>query len=111
MADVDIRINDRPYRVGCAEGQEDRVRELAELYSAHVEAVSRDVGNVGEVRLLLLGALLLADEVMELRTELAVAHSATSRISTGTYEVERRASEAITRAAERLEKLAAQIGD
>ncbi|MDI7776299.1 cell division protein ZapA [Asticcacaulis sp. EMRT-3] len=107
MGEVTVRVNNKPYVVGCADGQEARVTELARVFNEHVEMVVSDVGAIGEVRLFLMGALLMIDEMQELRTQLAEAHSATARMNAGAHEMERKAAFAIADAAERLEKLLA----
>lgn len=65
MSSVTIMINGRGYRVGCADGQERRVQELAAMLDQRVEQVARREGQVGETRLLLLASLMLADELAE----------------------------------------------
>ena len=67
MATVTVEINGRPYAVGCADGQEERVRILARQFDGHVKSVAGDVGHVGDLRLFLMAALLLADELHEAR--------------------------------------------
>ena len=49
MATVTVEINGRPYGVGCADGQEERVRILAKQFDNHVRDVAADVGQVGAV--------------------------------------------------------------
>jgi len=67
MATVTVEINGRPYAVGCADGQEERVRILAKQFDTHVRQVAGDVGHVGDIRLFLMAALVLADELHEMR--------------------------------------------
>ena len=67
MATVTVEINGRPYAVGCADGQEERVRILAKQFDVHVRQVAGDVGHVGDIRLFLMAALVLADELHEVR--------------------------------------------
>jgi len=67
MATVTVEINGRPYAVGCADGQEERVRILARQFDSHVRQVAGDVGQVGDIRLFLMAGLLLADELHEAR--------------------------------------------
>lgn len=67
MATVTVEINGRPYAVGCADGQEERVRILAKQFDANVRQVAAEVGHVGDLRLFLMGALLLADELHEVK--------------------------------------------
>lgn len=70
MATVTVEINGRPYAVGCADGQEDRVRILGKQFDTSVRQVAGDVGHVGDVRLFLMAALMLADELHEARLAL-----------------------------------------
>lgn len=67
MATVTVEIHGRPYAVGCADGQEERVRILAKQFDTHVRQVAADVGHVGDIRLFLMAALVLADELHEVR--------------------------------------------
>lgn len=73
MATVTVEINGRPYAVGCADGQEERVRTLAGQFDGHVRQVAGEVGHVGDIRLFLMAGLLLADELYEIRTNGAAA--------------------------------------
>ena len=40
MATVTVEVNGRPYAVGCADGQEQRVQMLASLFDTHVRQVT-----------------------------------------------------------------------
>lgn len=71
MATVSVEVNGRPYSVGCADGQEERVRILAKQFDVQVRAVADDVGQVGDLRLFLMAALLLADQLHEARLGVA----------------------------------------
>ena len=62
MPQVSITINGRAYPVACDEGEEDRIRDLARLIDSKVAGFARQVGQAGEARLLVLAALVLADE-------------------------------------------------
>ena len=68
MATVTVEVNGRPYAVGCADGQEERVRALAGQFDDRVRSVAQNVGNVGDLRLFLMSALILADELHEARS-------------------------------------------
>jgi cell division protein ZapA len=69
MAQVTIEVNGRPYVVGCEDGQEPRLAMLAANVDAQVRQVARDVGSLGETRLILMGALVMADDIAVLRGE------------------------------------------
>ncbi|MFN4288426.1 MAG: cell division protein ZapA [Brevundimonas sp.] len=103
MATVTVQVNGRPYAVGCADGQEERVRALARMFDQQVAAVARDVGQVGDIRLFLMAALILADELHEAR------HGGQGEAPAPGTDFERRAALAIEDAAVRIERLAARL--
>lgn len=67
MAQVALVINGRSYRVACDDGQEERVRELGRRVDDTVTDLAGRVGQVGEMQLLVMASLLLADELEEAR--------------------------------------------
>ncbi|GAW40462.1 Cell division protein ZapA [Brevundimonas sp. SH203] len=107
MATVTVDVNGRPYAVGCADGQEERVRILAKQFDNRVRAVAQDVGQVGDLRLFLMSALILADELHEARlggakAPVAPAPAPTPVASDGV-------AEALNAVAARIEKIAQNI--
>ena len=110
MAEVQVRVNGRVYAVGCADGQEQHVQELAAVLDQQVAHVAREVGQLGESRLLLLGALLLADELAEARSQLARANGELAGAADERSRLESRAVAVIEQAAKTLEELAAKAG-
>jgi len=71
MAQVDIRVNDRVYRVSCDDGQEKRLHMLAGHIDGLIADLVADLGQIGEARLILLAALTACDELFEARGRLA----------------------------------------
>jgi cell division protein ZapA len=67
MGQVTLTLNGRAYRVGCGDGQEERLAALAAHVSGTLEEVLREFGQVGEARLFLLTSLLIADELLDAR--------------------------------------------
>jgi len=106
MAQVTLSVNGRPYVVGCEDGQEAHLTELARLFDVQVQQVSKDVGQLGETRLFLMAALLLADELSDLRGRLAGLQADHARLQSEAGSVEGRAVAALEAAARRIEKLA-----
>jgi cell division protein ZapA len=100
-----VEVNGRPYSVGCADGQEERVRQLARNFDECVRQVARDVGSVGDLRLFLMGALLLADELADLRAQSARMRNDLERGKSLIGESDALAATAILHAAERIERL------
>ena len=62
MADVDIIINSRTYRVSCKDGEEDRIISLSSQINQEVELLASRIGQLGEARMILLAALVLLDK-------------------------------------------------
>ena len=109
MATVTVEVNGRPYSVGCADGQEDRVRQLARQFDDHVRQIARDVGQVGDLRLFLMAALLVSDELADIRGQLARAQSNDKGAGEAPSAAEADygpAVKAIEKLADRIEKLA-----
>ena len=108
MTQVTIEVNGRPYVVGCEDGQERRLTELAAQLDAQVRQVAMDVGPLGETRLILMGALVMADEIVELRREIAELKGQIGDLAAERGRTERAAVAALEAAAARIEGLAAQ---
>jgi cell division protein ZapA len=72
MGQVAINVNGRLYRFDCGEGEEQRLRELAAYVKGRIESLVNEYGKVGDERLMLTAALLIADELMDAREQLAV---------------------------------------
>jgi cell division protein ZapA len=65
MAQVDVTINDRSYRIACDDGQDVHVAQLADYIDRRVQELVSSVGQVGDARLLVMASLLIADELSE----------------------------------------------
>jgi cell division protein ZapA len=107
VAQVTIEVNGRPYQVGCEDGQEQHLKDLAAIFDRQVRQVSQDMGQLGDTRLLLMGALLLADELADARNRLSGQQAEIARLHSSQSRTETRAVLALENAAKRIEKLAA----
>ena len=94
MAEVDVAIAGRPYRIACRDGEEDNLRKAASLVDAKSREALAGLGTLSEARQFLFASLLLADQLIDDRGETAKVPD--------TEAVER-----AERLAERLESLAA----
>ncbi|MFL5266535.1 MAG: cell division protein ZapA [Stellaceae bacterium] len=65
MGQVSVPVNGRSYTISCEDGQETRIRRLAQYVDAKVGEFVASAGQVGEARLLLLAALVIADELSD----------------------------------------------
>ena len=108
MAQVTVQVNGKPYIVGCEDGQESHVQSLAKTFDDYVGQVAREVGQLGETRLFLMGSLLLADELADTRARLAQAEGDLRKRQSEGAESDTRAVAALERAAKTIEAMAAK---
>ena len=69
MAQVDVSVNGQSYRIACEDGQEDRLVDLAAMVDGKVLDLVNQIGQVGSNRLLVMAALIIADELVDLKNE------------------------------------------
>ena len=108
MSQINVEVNGRPYAVGCEDGQEAHLAELARMFDKQVRHVSEDMGQLGDTRLFLMGALLLADELTDAKARLASLQAEVGKLSADRARIETRAVSALESAAAKIEKLAAE---
>jgi cell division protein ZapA len=95
MAEVDVIIAGRPYRVACRDGEEENLRAAARLVDSKSREAIAGLGTLSEARQLLFAGLLLADQLIDQRPEAAAAAGPDPQLA-----------EHAERVAERLESLA-----
>lgn len=67
MAEVELTIAGRNYRVACRAGEEAKLREAASLVDGKSREALAGLGTLSESRQLLFASLLLADQLIEKR--------------------------------------------
>ena len=67
VAEVDLTIAGRPYRVACRTGEEDNLRAAAALVDTKSREALAGLGTMSEARQLLFASLLLADQLVDQR--------------------------------------------
>lgn len=116
MPQVNVTISGKAYRMACGDGEEAHLEALANLYDEKIQEMREAFGEIGDMRLHVMAALMVADEVSELRARVATLEktlaavqgdvgSADQRLG----EVEERAAEALINAAERIESVARNL--
>ncbi|WP_340314370.1 cell division protein ZapA [Rhizorhabdus argentea] len=105
MADVEVTVSGRRYKLSCRDGEEDHLRALVRMVDLKAEEITGALGEMTETRTLLLSALLIADELNDLRGAAAVARNEPP----ADVEPDPAYAVAIERIAERVERLASQL--
>ncbi len=116
MGQVSVTINGRAYTVGCDDGQEDHIAELASYLNHHVDQLNESVGSVGNGRLMLLAGLMVADELSEslarldeLETELTAIREQQTSLEDHSKNFEAHAVQAIDGVTTRIEEIAGRL--
>ena len=65
MAEVELTIAGRPYKVACRNGEEDTLRQAGALVDEKSREALAGLGTLSESRQLLFAALLLADQIID----------------------------------------------
>ena len=65
MAEIDLSIAGRSYRVACRTGEEDTLRAAAALVDGKSREAIAGLGTMTESRQMLFAALLLADQLLD----------------------------------------------
>lgn len=106
MAQVDVAINGQNYRIACEEGQQDHLRQLAEDVDGRIVELVEAMGQIGELRLLVMVSMLMADELHESAETAGAGNGANGRDAA---EAEAEMARGIDAAAQRIETIAAGI--
>ena len=72
MGEVAVTVGGRRYPITCDDGQEEHVAALAAYVDQRASTLAATVGEVGEARLLVMASLVVADEVTEIESALAL---------------------------------------
>ena len=67
MGQINVSIGGRSYPLACRDGEEARLTRLAEHVNAKSTELAGALGQMSEPRLLLMSAILIADELFDLR--------------------------------------------
>ena len=105
MAQVTVRINGYAYTVGCDDGQEPHLMRMAASVEERINSIKALGGQSGEARLLVLAALLMADELHDQTLLLEKLKAELSKPSESEANTRRR----LARLADKAEQIAAGL--
>ena len=66
MANVNIKFNDKDYLLSCDDGQEENLVELANYLDVKYNKLKKNLGNIGESKLLLITTIQMVDDYFDL---------------------------------------------
>ncbi len=113
MAQVNVTIGGRTYRMACDDGQEEHLMKLARDLDQKISHLREAFGEVGDTRLTVMAAITISDELSETKRrirglEQEIEGLKEARIASveRVDAIERTSAQGIERAAERIERLA-----
>ena len=66
MANVNIKFNNKDYLLSCDDGQEENLEKLANHLDSKYNELKKNLGNIGENKLLLITAIQMVDDYFDL---------------------------------------------
>ena len=115
MSHVSVTIHGRQYRMACEDGQEDHLVRLAKDLDQRIEQLKASFGAIGDMRLIVMAALTLGDELSEaakrvrrLEEELSALQDARVASSERAQAMQVAVANALNSASERIEQRDAQ---
>lgn len=109
MGEVSVSINGRGYEIMCDDGQEEHLKGLARFVDGRVGELVSTVGQVGDMRLLVLASLMIADELNTLNAARAEEDEARAKAGEQAHLAELSAATVIEDASKRIEHLAERL--
>ena len=70
MANVNIKFNNKDYLLSCDDGQEDNLKELAGHLDSKYNELKKNLGNIGESKLLLITEIQMVDDYFDLNKKI-----------------------------------------
>ena len=75
MGQVAVTLNGRTYKLECDDGEEQHLLGLADLVGKQIETLKGKFGQVGDDRLMLMAALMIADDMASVQGALDDANA------------------------------------
>ena len=118
MAHVQVTIAGRSYRMACGDGEEEHLLELAAAFDGKIQELRGSFGEIGDMRLHVMAALTMADDLIEtkkrvaaMESEVAALRSMVSAQAGRSEASERHVAEALNRTAERIERVSDSLAE
>lgn len=118
MSQVTVTIGGREYKMACGEGEEEHLFALARMVDERFAGLRGQFGEVGDIRLSIMTAIMIADELNEaerretaLRTEMKALQLAGDDAVKAYDARHADVADQLAAAAERLERMATELGE
>ena len=116
MAQVNLTVNGRVYRMACEDGEEDHVTQLGDRFNAAINELRGAMGEIGDQRLMVMAGILMTDRLDDAEQRLARSDQEIQSLrdrgantAMRVEGIEERFAQNLHRAAERIEELAERL--
>ena len=106
MAELDLQVAGRSYRVACRDGEEDDLRAAAAIVDAKSREALAGMGALSEARQLLFASLIIADQLIDKKGPVPIAPPPVPSPPTAPPPPDPQTVRRVDLLAERLERLA-----
>jgi cell division protein ZapA len=118
MSQVSVTINGRQFRMACEDGQEGHLMNLARGLDSRIDGLRLKFGEIGDTRLTMMAALMVADEFSEvsqrlrrLETEFAALQDVRVAATDRSKNTQAAIVAALNSAAERIEGITRKLNE
>ncbi len=116
MAQVNLTVNGRVYRMACEDGEEEHVEELGQRFDAAIDELRGALGEIGDQRLMVMAGILMTDRLNDAERRLAEAEEAVRSLRDVRSDtamriegLEQNFAESLLHAAARIERIAERL--
>lgn len=116
MAQLSVTIAGKVYRMACADGEEQHLSGLADSFDRRIADMTEAFGQIGDMRLHVMAALTVLDELQEAKKRLAETEAEMRAVRTAlaggdarVAEAEGQAADALIKVSQRMENLARDL--
>ena len=116
MAQVNLTVNGRIYRMACEDGEEDHVNQLGERFDEAIKELRGVLGEIGDQRLMVMAGILMTDRLGDAEARLKRAEQDVQSLKDSRADtamriegLEQNFAESFNRAAIRIERIAERL--
>jgi cell division protein ZapA len=116
MAQVNLTVNGRVYRMACEDGEEDHVAELGQRFDSAINELRGVLGEIGDQRLMVMAGILMTDRLGDTEERLRRLEQEIQLLRDGRTDTAMRIdglaqnfAESLNRAASRVERIAERL--
>jgi len=118
MAQVNLSVNGRVYRMACEDGEEEHVAELGLRFDAAIDELRGVLGEIGDQRLMVMAGILMTDRLGDTEERLRRVEQEVQLLRDGRADTAMRIdglaqnfAESLNRASARVEQITERLQD